>query len=88
MQCVTMDLDLQVHLVPKEELHLDALQPLRASDQLEVDRGVQREQSLLSARLTFHALQQDRDKSFQNRKSDELHLRPYRHRLQGGMFHL
>ena len=63
-----MDLDLQVHLVPTIDSHLDACLPQQPFHQLEVGREVLLEQWLLSFLPFLRALQLDRDKSFQNRK--------------------
>ena len=61
-------LDLLVHLVPREGLHLDALQQLQQIVLLGMDKAVQLELLLSSFHLTMCALQLGRDKPFQNRK--------------------
>ena len=67
-QCVTKDLDLPAHLEPIVNLLVGARWQLLASDQLAMDIKVPHEQSLSYALQVDHVLQQDRDKSFQNRR--------------------
>ena len=71
MRCVTKDLGLQVHPVPRASLHLDACLLLQPFHQLAMDTKVQREQLLFLFRQAWCALQLGRDKSFQKTKLND-----------------